>query len=227
MASASVATRETPSVPDLVRTPALTITAEDVALPRIYIGQFMSSAVQDGLITAGQIFAASGADDADPVVLWDPKGKSAVFGEEGVKFYVLHLRKGKSWTAGPGEELQLFDFDDPSAPPDAWVTYNYTLAVPDADPDVPFKLLLTRTGKNAALQINTVLKKGAMSGPAWQHAFLLTTAPRENNKGKFFVPRITIGEATPEQVAVAERMALEMSTVPSHSYGSSGEEPQI
>lgn len=207
-------------VPELVRTPANEITAEDIALPRIYLGQFMSQAVQDGLVKAGVIFSATGADDPDPTVLWSPGD------EPGVKLYILALRKGKSYTAGPGEELQLFDFDDPAAPPDAWVTYGYTVCLPDQDEFVPFKLLLTRTGKNAALQINTVLKKNSISGPAWESAFYLTTAPRENNKGKFFVPRIAIAETVPAEVEVAQNMAISMSASVT-SASSTGDAPAI
>jgi hypothetical protein len=220
--TSEVATRATSQVPDLVRTPALEITAEDIALPRIYIGQYMSRAVQEQLVKPGVIFAATGADDPDPNVLWHDKDGTA-----GVKFYVLSLRKGKSWTAGPGEELQLFDFDDPNAPPDAWVTYGYTVCVPSVDEEVPFKLLLTRTGKNAALQINTVLKKGSISGPAWESAFLMTTAPRENNKGKFYVPRIAIAEAKPKEVEIAQQIAVSMSSSSTAGVHATSEVPAI
>ncbi len=221
MASTAVAERSQSAVPDLVRTPALTITAEDVALPRIYIGQFMSKAVQDQLVKPGCIYAATGQDDPDPNVLWD---KSTKGDNPGVLFYVIGLRKGKS--ISDGGELQLFDFDDPNAPADAWVTYNYSVLVPEVDVEVPFKLLLTRTGRPAALQINTVLKKNAIKGPAWHNAFRLTTAERENAKGKFFVARVAIAETDQEQIAVAESMALMMSSAVV-SHGSTSEEPAI
>lgn len=220
----AVAKREA-SVPDMVRTPALTITAEDIALPRIYLGQFMSQAVQEGLVKAGQIFSATGADDPNPTILWSSDGKG-VF-KDGVPFYVLTIKKGKSWTAGPGEELQLFDYDDPAAPADAWVTYGYVVSIPDVDDQVPFKLLLTRTGKPAALQINTVLLKNAVSGPSWNTEFILTTAPRENNKGKFFVPRVAVGNATPTAVATAEKIGLDLNSAPTERQTSVGEQPAI
>jgi hypothetical protein len=205
----AVAKREA-SVPDMVRTPALSITAEDIALPRIYLGQFMSQAVQEGLVKAGQIFSATGADDPDPTILWSSDGKGEF--KDGVPIYVLTIKKGKSWTAGPGEELQLFDYDDPAAPADAWVTYGYVVAIPALDDQVPFKLLLTRTGKPAALQINTVILKQAAAGPAWLTKFVLTTAPRENNKGKFFVPRVAVGEAVAAEVAIAETIGLALNS---------------
>lgn len=220
----AVAKREA-AVPDLVRTPALTITAEDIALPRIYLGQFMSQAVQDGLVKAGQIFSATGADDPDPTILWSSDGKG-VF-KDGVPFHVLTIKKGKSWTAGPGEELQLFDYDDPAAPADAWVTYGYVVSIPDVDDQVPFKLLLTRTGKPAALQINTVLLKNVVGGPSWNTEFILTTAARENNKGKFFVPRAAVGNATPTSIAIAEKIGLDLNQSPSVERSAPGEQPAI
>lgn len=220
MASEAVARVETPQVPDLVRTPALTITAEDVALPRIYLGQFMSKAVQRQEVKAGQIFAATGQDDPDPQVLWSP-GDS-----EGVLFHVLGLRKGKSLS--DGGELVLFDFDDPAAPPEASVTYNYTVACPETDDGevVPYKLLLTRTGTPAARNINTVLKKTQNTGPCWERAFRLTAAERENAKGKFFVARAGEVEATPDNIKVAESLALLMSAV-SIEHAATGKQPAI
>jgi hypothetical protein len=220
MTSQALATNESAAVPDLVRTPALTITAEDVALPRLYIGQFMSKAVMERLVEAGSIYAATGQEDPDPQVLFDPNAKDA----KGVLFYVLALRKGKS--ISDGGELVLFDYDDPNAPPDAWVTYNYLVACPEADTDVPYKLLLTRTGRPAALQINTVLKKNAGAGPSWINAFRLTTAPRENAKGKFWVARVTQVEANKQDIETAEQLAV-MLSAGAIEHGSTGEEPAI
>lgn len=212
-------TKRESKVPDLVATPALTITAEDVALPRLYIGQYMSQAVQEQRVKAGCIFSATGKDDPDPQVLWEHGSK-----KDGVRFHVIGLRKGKS--ISDGGELVLFDYDDQAAPPDAWVTYNYTLAVPEVDQDVPFKLLLTRTGRPAALKINTVLKKNAILGPAWDSAFVLTTAARENAKGKFFVAQVTPVAAQPDHVKVAESLALMMSSS-APEVDATGEEPAI
>lgn len=218
MASQAVARAEQPKVPDLVRTPALVITAEDVALPAIKIGQFMSKHVQRQEVKAGQIFASTGQDDPDPQVLWSPGDK------EGVLFHVLTLRKGKSLSEGG--ELVLWDFDDPDAPPEASVTYNYTVACPDIDVDVPFKLLLTRTGTPAARNINTILKKNQNTGPAWDVAFRLTAAERENAKGKFFVARVGQAEVTKESIKVAEQLGLLMSAV-SIEHQATGEQPAI
>lgn len=216
--SKEVAVPETASVPALAyRAPALDITAEDVALPRIYLGQFMSQAVKDGLAKAGSIYAATGPDDPDPNVLSD--------GKEPVRLHILGLTKGKSYSE-PGGELELYDYNDPNAPAEAWTTYNYSVALPTVDPEMPHKWLLTKTGRNTAKQINTVLKKNEARGPAWTNAFDLTAVKRENNKGEFFVARVSVVEPDPEHVKVAEALGI-MISGNSADYGSTGEEPAI
>lgn len=192
-------TTTTPRVPDLVQTPAVTIEASDVATPKIYLGQYISKAVQDGLAKAGDIYSASGPDDAEPIVLKQP-----------VRFYVLQLRKGKSLQSDG--ELQVWRFDDPEAPPEASTTYTYTVAVPSADEELPFRLLFKRASKPAALLINTAILRNSAAGPSWQLAFSLSTAVRENAKGKFYVPRITTVEPVKAELAVAEKLALMIST---------------
>lgn len=213
------------SVPDLVPTPSVTseITAEDVSLPRIYLGQFMSEAVKAQLVKPGSLFAAIGPDDQDPNVLWEFEDKP----DKAPVFYVLALRKGKSYSEDGGG-LELYDLDDPNAPEGAWVTYTYTVALPDVDPDVPFKLLLTKTGKPAAKQINTVLVKNAARGPAYTTAFRLTTAKRRNEKknADYFVPRISVVEAKKDHIAIAEELS-HMITSAAADFQATGEEPAI
>lgn len=219
MSSNAVEKAAPAQVPALVRTPALEITAEDVALPRIYLGQYMTEAVKNQLVKPGCIFAASGPDDPDPLVLWKPEDK------EGVLFHVLALKKGKSFS--DGGELQLYDYNDPSAPAEAWITYNYTLALPSVDEEVPYKLLLTRTGRNTAKQINTVLKKNEGRGPAWATAFRLTAVQRENAKGEFFVPRVAVvNEPDKQSVEAAERLAIMIAGARA-DFDSTREEPEI
>lgn len=184
------------SVPDLVRTPALDIGAEDVELRRLYIGQFMSQAVQEGLVKAGDVYLAAGADDPSPEVLAP------------TPIHVLTMRRGKS--ASVDGDLQLFDFDDPEAPEDSWVTYNYIVVLPEIDQEVPVKWLLTRTGKPSAQRINTVLKRNESAGPPWLNAFEVTTVERKNDKGRFFVPSLTIVEAKPNNVAIANELFSQM-----------------
>jgi hypothetical protein len=217
-ASTELEKQQGSQVPALANTPAMEIGSEDVALPRLYIGQYMSDHVQEERVKAGAIFTALGKDDPDPQVLWEPGT------EEGVRFHVLALRKGKSISADG--QLLLYAFDDPDAPADAWVTYNYVIALPRVDQDVPYKWLLTRTGRPAAQQINLVIKKNEARGPAHENAFEVVTSPRENAKGKFFVPRIRPVEAEKEDVELATQFAT-MLAPDAADIKSDGNEPAI
>lgn len=186
-------------VPALVQTPALDIDAGDVTLPRIKFGQPNSVAVQDGLVPAFGIYATNGPDDIQPDVLHElDKG-------EGLLIHVLGLRKGKSLSVDG--ELHTWAFSDPSAPQDAWVTYDYIVCCPEADPEVPYKFLFTRTGAPAAKQINTVLKKNEGRGPAYVTAFRVSTIKRENDKGRFAVPRVRVVDATDEGIQASAKLA--------------------
>lgn len=187
------------NVPDLVRTPALEIGAEDVALPRLKIGQYMSDQVKESLVKPGSLFVSLGSDDPDPQTLWEPGD------DEGVVIHVLGMTRGKS--VSEGGELVLFDYNDPDAPADAWVTYNYVVAIPEHVDDVPAKWLLTRTGRPAAQQMNTVLARQAGAKAPYEIAFEVSTAKRENKKGEFFVPRVKFVEAKKENVETAARLA--------------------
>lgn len=206
------------AVPALANTPALELTADDVALPRVYLGQFMSAHVQEKRVPSGSIFTALGQDDPEPEVLWE-QGQ-----DEGVKLHVLSLTKGKS--ISEGGELVLFDFHDPNAPEDAWVTYNYVVAIPAVDPDLPFKWLCTRTARPCAQQINLILAKNQAKGPAHELAFELTAAERSNAKGKYFVPRARHIEADDESVKLAATQAASLGAA-AQAPATSTNEPAI
>ena len=207
-------------VPALYSPPPLDITSDDIALPRIYIGQFMSQHVKDKAVNVGDVYAAAGPDDGDPQVLWASGSDAA----KAPVFHVLSMQRGLSATING--ELQRFKVGDPSAPEDAWITYNYVVALPEVDPSVPYKFLLTKTGRPAAKQVNLVLSKNAGTGPAWNHAFALTSAKRENQKGEFYVARVQNVEAKPENIAIANELAL-MVSGQADEYHATGEEPAI
>jgi hypothetical protein len=211
MAGSKVAERPAAQVPDLIRTPALEITAQDVVLPRIKMGQYMSGAVKEQLVNPGQLYATVGQDDPDPMILGDE-----------ITFYVLHVRRGKSFSE-PGGELQRYDFDDPDAPAKAWVTFDYTIAVPEFDAGTPFKLLLTKTGMPAARQLNTILLRATV--PQYSLAFRLATKKRENAKGEFFVPQIALVEGDPAQIQAVMDLAVTLSSQP--NMGSGNDTPDI
>jgi hypothetical protein len=198
-----------PTVPDLVQPrEALDIGQADVALPRIKIGQPQAAAVQEGTVPAYSLYAATGSEDPEPVILHELDS-----GDEGVLVHVLAMRKGKSLTEDG--ELQTWAFDDPAAPPEAWVTYNYVLALPEHDPDVPYKMLFTRTASPAAKQINTVLQRNAGKGPSFMTAFRITTQKREKQQGsstyRWGVPRVRSVEADQEGVDISAALYRQIS----------------
>lgn len=211
--STDIAVADAPQVPDLYRTPAFEFSAEDVALPRLKIGQYMSAFVQEDQVEAGALFTSLSQDDPDPITVDAP-----------LRFHVLQLEKAKS--ISEDGELTVFDYNDPEAPEDAWVTYNYVVVLPEHDQDMPVKWLLTKTGRPAAQQINTVLAKNAAAGPTFLQAFDVETIRKENDKGKYFVPRIKHVEADAEHLAIAEKLAV-MISPDAAAVQSSGAEPAI
>jgi len=211
-------TKKESNLPALTHTPAMEITAEDVALPRMKVGQYMTEQVKQQSVQFGDLFVSLGEDDPDPIIL------ASLDDEKGAIVHVLDMYKGKSLSEGG--ELTLYDYDDPAAPPEAWVTYNYTVAVPEADDYLPCKWMLTRTGRTTAQQINTILKKNEAAGPAYVNAFEVTTLKRENAKGEFAVPRVRLVEADPKNVEIAAKMAEMISGRPAPAAASS-DEPAI
>lgn len=221
MAGNSVAAR-TSQVPDLVRTPALDIGVGDIALPKIRVAQFMSKAMineVDG-VKLGQLIASSDPEDPNPDILYDPRTST-----QGLLIHVIGLEKGKSLQTADGK-FEVFAYNDPDAPPAAWRTYTYTVAVPEADPDVPHKILMTKSAMGTALKINTVLSKTAAKGPPWNNAFRLTTAERSNDNGKWAVVQASLVDADPANVAIAESLAVMLSANPVE-HTATGEQPAI
>lgn len=212
------------AVPDLVRTPALEIDAEDVALPKLKLGQYGADAVKGQLVKAGSLFTQNSNDDPDPVVLLAPEGKAKdTQGLDGVVFHVLGVRKGKSYSE-PGGDLETYAFNDPNAPEEAWTTFTYSIAIPSENTEVPYTFFLTKTGKPAAKAMNTQLVTSGK--PPWHTAFAVTTKFRENPKGQWFVPVITTVEATDENIAISERLAV-MIAGQTAEYQATGEVPEI
>jgi len=212
MAGKAVAKNDVAELPDLVPTPAMDIGADDVALGRLKIGQHMSPQVTDTNAKYGDIYSVMSKEDGDPQIVWE-FGKEEANGQsenkdKGLLFHVLDMYRGRSLeTDGV---LTLFDYNDPAAPPDAWITYNYFLCIPALDDYLPIKYILTKTGRQAAQQMNTVLKRTAERGPMYLNAFELTAKKTSNDKGKYCVPIIRQVEATEETVRLASDMTLMM-----------------
>lgn len=187
----------TPQVPALVHaTPHLDLDANDIGLPRIKVAQAMTKQTQEELVSPGQIFSSFSEDDAD--VLYDGEG-------DGVLAHVIGLTKGKSLSVEG--DLQTWAFNDPDAPAEAWVTYNYVLCLPEVDVDVPYKFLVTKSGRNAARAWNLLLKKAEATGPSYRIAVRLTTTKKKNDKGTWFVVNVRPAEATEAGITAAAKLA--------------------
>lgn len=200
----ALATTTPAAVPALAYSPTQEMTSDDISLPKLKIGQFMTPHVQESRVKAGAIFTELSKDDPDPVVLSDcPTLREGA--KDPVTIYVLGLRKGKSLSSD-GDDLETWDFNDPDAPAEAWTTYTYTIAVPDADEQLPYKLLLTRTSTPAAKQINLILQKAAAFGDPSEVAFELTTAFKEKDDYKWFIAQARQAQ---EPSSAAERKKRE------------------
>lgn len=191
------------NLPALASTPALELDSSDVTLPRIRIGHKQSFNVEEGHVASGDLYATQGKDDENPQLL--VKAET----DPGLLIHVLAVRKGLSWQVDG--ELQSTFFGDPDAPADAKTTYDYTVVLPEGDPDVPYKFMLKSSSTNAARNINTVLLKNADRGPSYALAFRIKTAERSTSKGsKTFTYHVAVArqvEADPKHVELASNLA--------------------
>lgn len=184
-------------VPQLAYTPNFSVDAEDIRLPKLYVGQPLSKPVQDGLAKAGDLYVASGADATDVQVVAE-KGD-----EEGVLVYFLNSTKRLAY--GTGDDFRIYDYNDPNAPVDAYPTWTFDLALPEVDGSQPYKLSLSRSGSGAAKYMLTAVAKN----PRSFSAFRLTTLLRENAKGRWFVVQPRIVEAEPVLLPSISQLALD------------------
>lgn len=179
-----LATREGAALPDHRYTPLSGgLTAEDVALPRLKPGDPSNKRVKTGDLPMLSIFTELDTDDPDPEVVANPEGKTeaeqrkAQYSEY-VRFFVLtDPYVTYSWKDGddfyvrpeghPDVEAQIVQYgargSDDRIPRRG---YNYVLALPDVDTELPYKFLLKGASARAAKQLNLKLMKAAARGPA-------------------------------------------------------------
>lgn len=224
--SKAVEKAATPQVPALVNTPtsAMEIDAADVQLPRIRIAQGLSGAVTEQLVKFGALYSSVGKEDPEPVQLAEANS------EESIVIHVLGLRKGKSRHNKETNELETWDFNDPNAHPDARTTYDYTVSLPEVDPEVPHKFLLKGTSTAAARLINTVLSKAGGVLPRPDLAFRITVVTRKNAQGQAYgVARAQHVDAVEANVEAAAALASLVAAAPSSSAveQSNGNAPAI
>lgn len=198
----SVVTQGASQVPALAPTPAFELDANDFALSRLYVGQYMSPAVQNEIAKAGDFFVAEGGEDPDAEVLWSLAKGTDPKKNPGVLLHVLGLTKKKSKQVDG--KLELFEFND--APIDAQTTYNFMVCLPEVDADLPVKWLLKGKSSGAAKKIIKVIVKAMINQPIYGPAFRITSKLDSNDKGKFAVVQASPVTADPAHVEIAAKL---------------------
>ncbi len=218
--STAVATADVPQLPALVNPNAEAlgnIDSGDIALPRLYRGDYNSTAVKDDVVPKGCIYVASGPDDPDPQVIAAAEG-------EKVLAHVLKAWKGKSANlddAGNvvknGGRFTTWAFNDPDAPEGANTDFHYIVMLPDVDPDVPVKFTLAKTSVPAARKINFLLLKNA-EVPVYSLAFELNTKKREKSSDgenfRWFIWEARAVEAVAANVEAAAKLSEMIASAP-------------
>jgi choline dehydrogenase-like flavoprotein len=195
--SRSIAERAAELVP--YRSAAETISAEDLAIPRMYVGQPTSSAVQDGLVPPGSLFVASDALDSEPTMLYKAGDTT------GPLIHPIGLRKGWAFTDENGD-FQIADYLAAEVAEDAQLAYTFALLVPEFDTELPVSMMLKSTARQTAKKICLQIKR-AEPAPPWSVAFRLTTAARQNDRGRWHVPQAASAEADRKRVEQAGALA--------------------
>jgi len=170
------------------------IGAEDVPFPRMKFAQKQTDEVDAELVEYGSIFTRIGQGDAEPTTISKPTGKEmGTQSSPAVRFYVLGIRTGYSWR-DENDQFQRSQF-----PPDNLTvakvqaagnrvdkTYDYTIAIPGLDTEMPYRFLLTGAwGGPAARLLNLMLKRAAQQGPSSEAAFEVVAEKGKNAKGMF------------------------------------------
>ncbi len=181
------------ALPAQAYNPSQELTSEDIPTPRVKFAQGLSEVVTGGLVPYGAIYSVVGQGDPSPSVLAEP-AKSAGEQGPGVRFYVFSVRKGYSFSNtqndldntrdGSYPDLSLVKNQDPR---EVYRTFDYTIALPDHDGMLPYKLMLYKKwGGQAAKRINLSLLQAQANGkdPATE-CFSLRAKKDKSDKGSF------------------------------------------
>lgn len=181
------------------------LTAADVAFPRVFLGQALSPAVQDQAARVGDLYLANDGTDLDVNVIAGP--------DEGVTIYLLakptkYLERRDDAPGGFGR----WAIDNPDAPAPGretgvYTVYEYAVAIPGAEDDLPVRLTLKRSGVPAARKLNTALLRAGNSTPPYELAFELSSKESFNaessSKYRSYTVKATEGTAEGREVAKA------------------------
>lgn len=183
------------------------LTAADVAFPRIYVGQAKSPAVEAKAAQTGDIYLANDGNDLDPIIV-APEGESVTVYLLGRPNKYLERKEDKRNNI----EFGRWAIDNPDAPPPGresgvYTVYEYPIAVPGHEDDLPVRLTLKRSGVPAARKLNTALLRQG-SNPPYDLAFELSAREQFNaaSQSKYQVFAVKAVDGTPEGRKVAENL---------------------
>jgi hypothetical protein len=189
----------------------LEITAEDIPTPRVKFAQGLSGVVTDGLVPYGAIYSQIGAGDTKPVVLAEPAKENGGLGPA-VRFYVLGLKKGRSYNDkfGDLQQLRPGEPDPPltevkdQRPWNIYPTFDFTIALPELDEAVrlPRKLMLYKKwGGQAAKQIQLELLKAQSLGQNYSEIpFEIQAKKDKTDSGAFATAIVRVADVPAVQV---------------------------
>ena len=171
----------------------------DISIPRLYLGQPSSHAVQDDLAPLGSIYVASDGDDPEPRIVYKPGGKT------GALIHVLAM--GRAWTY-KDQEGHFRVTGDPEA--DRWPgserAYQFLTMVPEIGLDIPATWLTKSSAMATGKRMLTAIKQ-VWPKPPWSLAWSLTTVQRQNKEGRWYVPQAVSVPTKREHVEAAEKLA--------------------
>jgi hypothetical protein len=182
--------------------------SSDVRLPRMKLAQHLSRVVTDELVPYGAIYVVRDQDDNEPEVLAAPASAKGKVGDA-VRFYVLAVRKGYSYTDPQGDlaishsgqypNLALVKGEDPR---NVRRTYDYTLVLPTFT-DLPVQFLMHgKWGGQAAKSLNTRLLLAKQQGVEPSSvAFKLQAKKAESDRGPYAAAVIGIDKVPAKDAA--------------------------
>jgi hypothetical protein len=174
------------------------VSIEDLAVPRLFVGQPTSRAVVDHNVPLGAIYLASAASDPDPVVLYKPNQK------KGVVVHLLGYARVVIYHDDDGS-FRVVPQGSAGVPHEADGGYQLMLLIPAFDDGMPVSGLFKSSGAAAAKTIITIAARSGLA--PWCTAFELTTQQRRNELGTWHVPIAKAVEAQPAHVEAAETLA--------------------
>jgi hypothetical protein len=177
------------------------ISAGDLALPRLQVAHSSTRAVQEGLVPFGALFVNLGADDPAPETLFTP-GQT----EKGPVVYLLAKRS--VWAYRDEERFVVVGVDqlDGPVPKDAVRGYEFAALLPAFDSSLPCSWLVKSTALPCAQRMMTVIAR-ARAPHLWSVAFELSTLPRASERGRWYIPVASKVPAKPKHVQAAREVA--------------------